>query len=1279
MRLISIATSINLAFATSIVISTNVNSRDFIYAEQLEGGVPFEIIGSLEIGDQNLGDRLADSYHFTVISDQKVSIEIESKDFSPYLLLTNEQNEVLAGQNEVFFDENSAWLLVRLVTGRNYILHVMPAVPEGQGEYELAINVANSYDEIRAEANESYQQGRELYESGQFTEAIQKFHNALSAFQRIGDKDGELRNLNAIGVALTYLERHDEAIEYYLESLEIAREIGDNFSISQVLLNLGFAYDYKQEFSRSLPFYEELIELSLLSDDGSIVEFLWLIAEAKRTLGENLDALKYYEDLLQYTQDSGEFETQVDALNSMGETHRIMGQTPQALEYYQQALLIADRIDYKRDTILNNIGVAYVELGQYSEAISSLEIALGISIQLQDLSGQATILSNIGAAYHKLEDYTKSLDLYQQALSIRRNLGYKKGVVENLINIGSLLNKLGDSEQAQTYLEEARSYIREIDDVRISLDILIEIGESRLTLGKYLEALEVFQEALELSQENNISPSLELLHLLGTAYMNVGDYQRSSELFERSLRIAQSSNDSLSEAIVFNSIGVLYRNRGEYQEALETYQQALAMAEELESFHLQANVFNNLGLLYNLLGQYSQGIEFLEKSLMLRRNLGLRFEEVQTLNNIANLYSAINRQTKVSEFLETSLLLARDLGYPEGENIALNGFARLYIESGEYDEAVNILENVLVYVRSVGDRSGEANVLLNLGDAYKGLGDKQSALNSYREALDMLLDSGTFAEQGAAFSSIGTLLFEEKQYVQATEYYRNAIEISQKTGNLQAHASSLSSLAAIAMLQGNYEKAKILHYDSVEILENLRSRNLSDLDKISLLAAQFNVYEGLQQNLILLEDYYLALEISERSRARAFVELIQARSFNAESAEASYQFPDVSQIKSIAQESNSTLVEYSVIDSGVGQPELYAWVISRNGEISFRRQPLTDIDLTSLVTDTRDVIGVRGDRNAPIPTPTPQHLAQLRAETDQKLTQLHDLLIGPISDLLPTDPNQPVVFIPQGELFQIPFPALKNADGEYLIENHTILTAPSIQVLQLTRGLAERTHNGSPLQSDNAVIVGNPTMPTVTFLNDNGDFQDVRLNPLFGAQQEAEAISDFLETPALIGENATEAAVKQQIASADLIHLATHGLLEYGDPRETGTRDTPGAIALAPGNGEDGLLTSAEILQMDLQADLVVLSACDTGRGRITGDGVIGLSRSFVAAGVPSIIVSLWAVPDAPTAELMTEFYRQLDQGQTKAQALRQAMLITMQTHPDPKDWAAFTLIGESE
>lgn len=130
----------------------------------------------------------------------------------------------------------------------------------------------------------------------------------------------------------------------------------------------------------------------------------------------------------------------------------------------------------------------------------------------------------------------------------------------------------------------------------------------------------------------------------------------------------------------------------------------------------------------------------------------------------------------------------------------------------------------------------------------------------------------------------------------------------------------------------------------------------------------------------------------------------------------------------------------------------------------------------------------------------------------------------------------------------------------------------------------------------------------------------------------------------------------------------------------------PGAIALAPevfnnkGKTEEtnGLLTASEIFDLKLNAELVVLSACDTGRGKLSGDGVIGLSRSLISAGVPSVIVSLWSIPDAPTASLMTEFYQRLQQGDDKASALRQAMLSTMKEHPNPENWAAFTLIGES-
>jgi CHAT domain-containing protein len=210
-----------------------------------------------------------------------------------------------------------------------------------------------------------------------------------------------------------------------------------------------------------------------------------------------------------------------------------------------------------------------------------------------------------------------------------------------------------------------------------------------------------------------------------------------------------------------------------------------------------------------------------------------------------------------------------------------------------------------------------------------------------------------------------------------------------------------------------------------------------------------------------------------------------------------------------------------------------------------------------------------------------------------------------------------------------------------------------------------------------------------------------QLSPLPNSEKEAVAIANLLNTQALIGDQATKTAIVPQLPNARLIHLATHGLLDDirglgsaialapdpSEPRPVTLASLPNqgeaTRRFAPGAGElgtiNGLLTAEEILDLKLNAELVVLSACDTGRGRITGDGVIGLSRALISAGVPSVIVSLWAVGDAPTADLMTAFYRYLQQNPDKAQALRQAMLATMKDHPNPVDWAAFTLIGEAE
>jgi CHAT domain-containing protein len=238
--------------------------------------------------------------------------------------------------------------------------------------------------------------------------------------------------------------------------------------------------------------------------------------------------------------------------------------------------------------------------------------------------------------------------------------------------------------------------------------------------------------------------------------------------------------------------------------------------------------------------------------------------------------------------------------------------------------------------------------------------------------------------------------------------------------------------------------------------------------------------------------------------------------------------------------------------------------------------------------------------------------------------------------------------------------ALQDKDGKYLIEKHTILTAPAIQVLDLTHQQRQR------VTGKDVLVMGNPTMPKV-------GIPPVQLPPLKGAEKEAVTIAGFFKTKAITGKDATKAAFKQKLSSAKIIHLATHGLLDDAD------KSIPSALAFAPSPQDDGLLKPEEIVDLKINAELVVLSACDTGRGKITGDGVIGLSRSLIIAGAPSVIVSLWSVPDSPTSELMTEFYQQWPRNVDKAAVLRSTMLNTMKKYPNPAYWAAFTLIGESK
>ncbi|MDM3856552.1 MAG: CHAT domain-containing protein, partial [Aphanizomenon gracile PMC649.10] len=572
---------------------------------------------------------------------------------------------------------------------------------------------------------------------------------------------------------------------------------------------------------------------------------------------------------------------------------------------------------------------------------------------------------------------------------------------------------------------------------------------------------------------------------------------------------------------------------------------------------------------------------------------------------------------------------------------------------------------------------GEGNALGNLGNAYHALGEYTKAIEYHSSSLAIAREIKDRNGEGTALGNLGIAYRLLGEYTKAIEYQSSSLAIAREIKDIAGEGDSLNNLGLAFYNSGNLPQAETTLYTGIQVWESIRGKlGNNDSYKVSIFEEQARTYRILQKVLIAQNKTNAALEISERGRARAFVELLSSRLSNTNTSQTSQPAvdkPTISLLQKIAKQQNATLVQYSIIYDDLKidgkqqnkESELYIWVIKPTGEIAFRKSDLKPLwqkentTLRELVDNSRESIGVK--RRGGIVASLDPNAAPVKG----RFERLHELLITPIADLLPKKETERVVFIPQNELFLVPFPALQDEKGKYLIEKHTILTAPSIQVLDLTHKQKLR----QTTKSQSSLIVGNPTMPKV-ILEPGQPAQ--QLKALIWAEKEAKDIASLMNISALTGNKATKTAILEKMSQAGIIHFATHGLLdEY--------RGIGSAIALAPSGKDDGLLTADEILNLKLNADLVVLSACDTGRGRITGDGVVGLSRSLISAGTASIIVSLWAVDDDSTSFLMTEFYKNREQKLDKATALRKAMLTTKAKYSSPLNWAAFTLIGESE
>ncbi len=627
---------------------------------------------------------------------------------------------------------------------------------------------------------------------------------------------------------------------------------------------------------------------------------------------------------------------------------------------------------------------------------------------------------------------------------------------------------------------------------------------------------------------------------------------------------------------------------------------------------------------------------------------------------------------------EQALVIYRAIGERKSEGAVLSNIGLAYRNLGQYPQALKYYEQSLIINKEVGDKSEEGITLNNIGEVYRNLGQYPQALKYYEQSLVIRKEVGNKAGEGTTLNNIGAVYHNLGQYAQALKYYQQSLLLTKAVGDKAGEGTTLNNIGSVYRNLGQYADAEKTLFAAIEVLESLRP-GLTDASKIAIFETQSKTYRFLQQALVAQNKTNTALEVAERGRARAFVELLAQRQSSNPNNQLTVKPSTIQEIQQTAKTQNATLVQYSIVydefknqgKEDWRQSSLYIWIVKPTGEVAFKQVDLKSLKtpLADLVNNSRKTLGVRGRG---IVVVSPAESAVQDKNSANQLQQLHQILIQPIAQFLPTDPNSRVIFIPQSSLFLVPFAALQDEQGKYLIEKHTILTAPAIQVLELTHQQRQklRAQSLAPLQGKDVLVMGNPTMPSIP--DAAGKLQ--QLPSLPGAETEAKAIAKLLNTQPILGASATKSAILQQLKTVRIAHLATHGLLD--DFKLSGV---PGAIALAPSGNDNGLLTASEIFDLKLNAELVVLSACDTGRGDIKGDGVVGLSRSLISAGVSSIIVSLWSVPDAPTSSLMTEFYRQIKQNPDKATALRNAMLTTMKQHPNPKDWAAFTLIGEAE
>jgi CHAT domain-containing protein len=768
----------------------------------------------------------------------------------------------------------------------------------------------------------------------------------------------------------------------------------------------------------------------------------------------------------------------------------------------------------------------------------------------------------------------------------------------------------------------------------------------------------------------------KMLNQVGLGREFLGDPAGGIEVLDRAAVMSRGAGDRQGEGGALHLKAWGEWNLGRYQEALELDQRALEIARETCDREAQAWALNGLGLTYWALGDNEKSIRFFEEALGLWNRLGDRRAEAFTLENLGFSYWTLGASRKALEAYERVLPVVRALGDRQAEALVLNNIGLARISLGDPALAAATLGQALSLWRAIGNPHGTAMSLRNLGSAQEGIDLPDEALSSWRASLAAARESGDRRSEATTLASMARLEARRGGLDEARARIEESLSITESLrGQIAApgfKASFLSSRQddyAIAMdvllALDAREPGRGFAVQAFQVSEKARSRALLDAIAEARLDLEAEVPEDLRRREKDLGAEIKRLE-AELAAAKTGKAEAEARLGRAEDEwdglitemrrrvprYASLRYP---QVVSDAAARRPLDPAAAIVSYSIGADRVLVFVLTAS-RLFVRRLAVSPADLTERVEDYVGLIARdEGDRWARLGN------------------RLYSDLVAPWRGEISAGVRH-VIVIPDGVLASLPFEVLAPAEarGRRLVEDFVLSYAPSVTAL----GELEAAPAAPATPAAMLVIAG--PLQAVRPRSPDGSLAEAAfdLAPLPRATAEARAVARFggPGTEVLTGPLASERHLREApLDRFRVIHFATHGLLDAQHPSRS-------ALLLTGEGNADGLLTAREIYRLRLKCDLVVLSACQTARGRIlAGEGVQGLAQAFFHAGSRSVVATLWDVNDARAERLMTAFYAHLAGGVSKAEALTAAKRELLAAEPDlaPRYWAPFVLIGD--